>query len=141
MLFARSTGQAGGMTGCAQSVALRGPVPWMKEKEGRNTHILQRLFAYFCTKAMVWEEADMKGNPEERAISLGEYITEKQATVRAAAKAFGVSKSTVHKDIQTRLSRQNAVLYKEVQKVLEKNKAERHLRGGEATRRKYKNLD
>ena len=80
----------------------------------------------------------MKGNPEERAISLGEYIAEKQATVRSAAKAFGVSKTTVHKDIRTRLQKQNAGLYQEVQKILEKNKAERHLRGGEATRQKYK---
>ena len=80
----------------------------------------------------------MKGNPEERAICLGEYIAEHNATVRRAAKEFGISKSTVHKDLQTRLRRQNAGLYREVQRVLDKNKAERHLRGGEATRKKYK---
>ena len=80
----------------------------------------------------------MKGNPEERAICLGEYITEHNATVRRAAKEFGISKSTVHKDLQTRLRGQNAGLYREVQRVLAKNKAERHLRGGEATRKKYK---
>ena len=79
----------------------------------------------------------MKGNPEERAVQLGEYITETGATVRSAAKAFGISKSTVHKDITYRLEKQNHTLYDEVQKVLRVNKEERHLRGGEATRRKY----
>ena len=72
----------------------------------------------------------MKGNPEERAVQLGEYITETGATVRSAAKAFGISKSTVHKDITYRLEKQNHTLYDEVQKVLRVNKEERHLRGG-----------
>ena len=71
----------------------------------------------------------MKGNPEERAVQLGEYITETGATVRSAAKAFGISKSTVHKDITYRLEKQNHTLYDEVQKVLRVNKEERHLRG------------
>ena len=79
----------------------------------------------------------MKGNPEERAVQLGEYITETGATVRSAAKAFGISKSTVHKDITYRLEKQNHTLYDEVQKVLRVNKEERHLRGGAATRQKY----
>ena len=59
----------------------------------------------------------MKGNPEERAVQLGEYITETGATVRSAAKTFGISKSTVHKDITYRLEKQNHTLYDEVQKV------------------------
>ncbi|WP_367924710.1 sporulation transcriptional regulator SpoIIID [uncultured Ruthenibacterium sp.] len=79
----------------------------------------------------------MKGNPEERAIALGEYITTHNATVRAAAKAFGISKSTVHKDVTLRLARQNKGLYQEVRRILQVNKEERHLRGGMATRHKY----
>lgn len=75
---------------------------------------------------------------EHRSILLGEYIIETGATVRAAAKVFGVSKSTVHKDVTERLSRDDPVLYKQVKAVLEKNKSERHIRGGMATRRKYK---
>ena len=79
----------------------------------------------------------MKGDPEQRAILLGEYIAEHGATVRAAAAAFGYSKSTVHKDVTCRLKRLNPQLYRQVQKVLGANKAERHLRGGAATRLKY----
>ena len=79
----------------------------------------------------------MKGNPEERAIALGQFVVETGATVRSAAQNFGVSKSAVHKDITTRLERQNRALYREVQRVLRTNKAERHLRGGMATRHKY----
>ena len=79
----------------------------------------------------------MKGNPEERAVRLGEYIVETGATVRTAAKAFGISKSTVHKDVTIRLDRQNKALYRQVRKVLGVNKAQRHLRGGMATRHKY----
>ena len=75
---------------------------------------------------------------ERRSILLGEYITETGATVRAAAKVFGVSKSTVHKDVTERLSHDDPVLFKQVKEVLEKNKSERHIRGGMATRRKYK---
>lgn len=79
----------------------------------------------------------MKGNPEERAVRLGEYIVETGATVRTAAKTFGISKSTVHKDVTIRLARQNKALYRQVRKVLGVNKAQRHLRGGMATRHKY----
>ncbi len=79
----------------------------------------------------------MKGDPEERAVRLGEYIVENGATVRRAARLFGVSKSTVHKDVTSRLRHLDPALFLEVQTVLEKNKAERHLRGGMATRRKY----
>ena len=79
----------------------------------------------------------MKGNVEERAVRLGEYIIEKKSTGRESAKVFGISKSTVHKDLTSRLPRLNSGLYKEVRAVLDVNKEERHLRGGEATRRKY----
>ena len=80
----------------------------------------------------------MKIDLEQRAVRLAEYIVENGATVRAAAKKFSVSKSTVHKDLTERLERMNPSLYIEAKAVLEKNKAERHLRGGEATRIKYK---
>lgn len=80
----------------------------------------------------------MKGNPEERALKMAEYIAESGATVRRCAQIFGVSKSTVHKDLRTRLRPQNPTLYFAVQCVLEKNKAERHLRGGAATKAKYR---
>ena len=79
----------------------------------------------------------MKGNVEERAVRLGEYIIERKTTVRDSAKAFGISKSTVHKDLTARLPRLNPGLYREVRAVLDINKEERHLRGGEATKRKY----
>ena len=75
---------------------------------------------------------------ELRAIELGEYIVESGSTVRAAAKVFKISKSTVHKDVTERLKREDPVLYREVKKVLEKNKQDRHIRGGLATREKYK---
>ena len=82
----------------------------------------------------------MKGNPEERAVQLAEYILATGATVRTAASRFGISKSTVHKDVTTRLKRQNLELYRQVQQILGRNKAERHLRGGAATREKYGHL-
>ena len=78
----------------------------------------------------------MKGDPEERALAVGRYLVRSGATVRAAAGVFGVSKSTIWKD-QVRLQRLNPGLWQEVRQVLLKNKAERHLRGGEATRCKY----
>lgn len=79
----------------------------------------------------------MKGIVEERAVELGEYIIANKATVRGAAKKFGVSKSTVHKDVSERLKKLNPQLYIEVRHILEFNKAQRHIRGGLATRRKY----
>jgi len=75
---------------------------------------------------------------EERACDLAAWIIDNRATVRAAAKRFQVSKSTVHKDMTERLEQIDRNLYQEVRVVLEQNKAERHLRGGDATRRKYK---
>ena len=82
----------------------------------------------------------MKGNMEERACQLALYIIENQATVRAAAGKFGISKSTVHKDLSERLPTFNRPLYLQVKRILEQNKAERHIRGGLATRRKYKGI-
>ena len=76
---------------------------------------------------------------DERACELAVYIIETGATVRAAAKHFGISKSTVHKDLQNRLPHCNKVLYQQVREVLEKNKKERHIRGGMATKRKFQN--
>ena len=75
---------------------------------------------------------------EERARDLAAYITENNATVRAAAAAFGVSKSTVHKDMSERLEQYDRMLYLRVRELMERNKAERHIRGGLATRRKYR---
>lgn len=80
----------------------------------------------------------MKGAVEERAVELGEYIIENNATVRAAAKKFHISKSTVHKDVSDRLRVVNPQLYGKVRHVLEVNKAQRHIRGGIATREKYR---
>lgn len=80
----------------------------------------------------------LKGNIEERAVELARYIIENRTTVRAAAGKYGISKSTVHKDLAERLPRLNKALYVQVKAVLEENKAERHIRGGIATRRKYR---
>jgi putative DeoR family transcriptional regulator (stage III sporulation protein D) len=80
--------------------------------------------------------AQMRGL-KERPEELGAYVIETAATVRQAARHFGISKSTVHKDVTSRLKITNPVLYSEVKKVLIKNKEERHLRGGEATKQKY----
>lgn len=74
---------------------------------------------------------------EERACELAVYIIETGATVRTAAKYFGISKSTVHKDLSQRLPQYNKRLYQQVRQVLEKNKAQRHIRGGMATQMKY----
>ena len=74
---------------------------------------------------------------QDRAIIIGRHIVETGDTVRAAAEKFGVSKSTVHKDVADRLEYINPALWREVKTVLDRNKAERHLRGGEATRQKY----
>ncbi len=76
----------------------------------------------------------------ERCQLLGKYIIKTGATVRAAAAAFGISKSTVHKDITEKLEKINPSLYRLVKEVLDKNKSERHIRGGEATKEKYKKL-
>lgn len=83
----------------------------------------------------------MKSYIEERAVEVGNYIVEKKATVRQTAKVFGISKSTVHKDVTERLEKINPSLAKEARKVLDINKSERHIRGGFATREKYLHLE
>ena len=75
-----------------------------------------------------------------RAIAFGNYIVDTGATVRSTAKVFKISKSTVHKDVTERLIKDNPVLYRDVKLVLEKNKQERHIRGGLATKQKYKGI-
>ena len=82
----------------------------------------------------------MKDYIEERVLELAHYIIDTKSTVRAAAKKFRVSKSTVHKDVTERLLEINPGLASEVKDVLENNKAERHLRGGEATKQKYERI-
>ena len=79
----------------------------------------------------------MKGLPEERAVSLGLYMIENNATVRSAAKAFSISKSTVHKDVSERLKKINPTLYRQVKELMDTNKQERHIRGCMATKKKY----
>ncbi len=79
----------------------------------------------------------MKGLVEQRAIELAEYIIENKSTVRAAAVKFGISKSTVHMDVANRLKKLNPILYQNVREILDLNKAERHIRGGLATKEKY----
>ena len=81
---------------------------------------------------------EMYNDYEERAIELGRFIAENKVTVRFAAKKFGVSKSTVHSDVTARLQKIDPALYNEVRKVFDINKEERHIRGGIATRAKYK---
>lgn len=79
----------------------------------------------------------MKSYIEERAVEIAKYIIDNNATVRQTAKQFGISKSTVHKDVTERLSQVNPSLAREARKVLDVNKSERHIRGGLATREKY----
>lgn len=83
----------------------------------------------------------MNDNMEQRACDLAVYILENRTTIRAAAKKFGVSKSTVHKDLSERLEQINRPLYLSVKEILDLNKAERHIRGGIATRNKYKSRE
>ena len=83
----------------------------------------------------------MKDYIEERAIEIANYIIENNATVRQTAKAFGISKSTVHKDVSERLEKVNPTLMAEVRKILDVNKSERHIRGGMATREKYLHME
>lgn len=82
----------------------------------------------------------MKAYIEERVLETADYIIENKATVRLCAKQFGISKSTVHKDVSERLVQINPGLAVEVRSVLDKNKKERHIRGGLATKAKYENL-
>lgn len=82
----------------------------------------------------------MKGLPEERAVVLAQYIIENNATVRQAAGKYGISKSTVHKDVTQRLKQVNPGLWEQVESILQKNKQERHIRGGMATKKKYQQI-
>lgn len=82
----------------------------------------------------------LKIPPAERAVTLGRYIIENKATVRATAKQFGISKSTVHKDVSQRLKTEDHALYEQVRDILDINKQERHIRGGLATRKKYREI-
>ena len=77
---------------------------------------------------------------KERCEAIAEYMLENNATVRSTAKSFGISKSTVHKDVSKTLRRINPILYSEISELLASNKSERHLRGGEATKKKYASL-
>lgn len=79
----------------------------------------------------------MQNYIRKRAVKIAQYILQTSNTVRGTAEVFGISKSTVHKDVSERLPRISKELAEEVRRVLERNKAERHLRGGEATRKKY----
>ena len=90
-------------------------------------------------KKIVSHNASVSGKKEieERAINLAQYIIESKDTVRGAARKFGISKSTVHKDVTERLEKINPMLAKEVREILDENKAERHIRGGMATKMKY----
>jgi putative DeoR family transcriptional regulator (stage III sporulation protein D) len=80
------------------------------------------------------------GNVDKRCVEIGEYIRDTGATVRRAAAVFGISKSTVHIDVTKRLRDIDKLLYDDVKKVLEENKAQRHIRGGIATREKYSKM-
>ena len=82
----------------------------------------------------------MKEYIEERAVEVGNYIVDKKATVRQTAKVFGISKSTVHKDVTERLEKINQSLARRAREVLDLNKSERHIRGGTATRGKYEKI-
>jgi len=82
----------------------------------------------------------MSNRIEERVIEVAHYIIDSKDTVRGSAKKFGVSKSTIHKDVSQRLEKINKALYIEVRKILDENKAERHIRGGLATKKKYEKL-
>ena len=96
----------------------------------KQTHIYETTRDRECVS--------LKGNIEERACDLAVYIIENRATVRAAAQKFGISKSTVHKDLSERLPLYNRPLYLQVKAILDENKAQRHIRGGIATRKKYR---
>ncbi len=83
----------------------------------------------------------MKDYIEERALEIAKYIISSKTTVRDAAKIFGVSKSTVHKDVTERLPKINPAVALQVKEIMDKNKAERHIRGGKATKMKYQSLN
>lgn len=83
----------------------------------------------------------MKDYIEERVLEVAKYIIDSKATIRKTAKEFGVSKSTIHKDMTERLPKINPVIAKETKMILDLNKSERHIRGGKATKLKYKSIE
>ena len=99
------------------------------------SHNQPGIFIHY--KKAVYEGFSLKGYIEERAVNIANYIIEENATVRQTAKKFGISKSTVHKDVTERLVQINPALASQARKVLDVNKSERHIRGGLATREKY----
>ncbi len=109
----------------------------MPEQEELLWHYLFLPPIYFYQVRGEKGAGNVKDHIWQRVVDIGNYILNNGATVRDTAKVFGVSKSTVHKDVTERLPKVNQALAMEVKKVLEVNKAERHLRGGEATRQKF----
>ena len=108
--------------------------------EKQNGHVLtvpESTYTVTDETSSGRRETAVKGLPEERTIRLAQYMIEQKATVRQTAARFGISKSTVHKDITERLEEINPSLASETRKVLDVNKAERHIRGGLATKEKY----
>ena len=102
-------------------------------KDLKNTHFVFRIR---CKKLFLWGKT-LKDYIEERAVSIANYIIDNNATVRQTAKKFGISKSTVHKDVAERLLHINPSLARQARVVLDINKSERHIRGGMATKEKY----
>lgn len=95
------------------------------------------MYKYIISELIVLSFCRFNADVKERSVILGEYIVKHRSTVRAAAKEFGISKSTVHKDLTEKLPVVSPSLYPEVKRILEINKQERHIRGGMATKRKY----
>ena len=95
---------------------------------------------YLNERTVMKNMAACRDNIDERCIKFGEYICEKRATVRQTATVFGMSKSTVHKDVSYRLKQISPQLWSDTKKILDDNKAERHIRGGLATKEKYEKI-
>ena len=104
----------------------------------RNSHTNAHI--YLNERTVMNNMAACRDNIDERCIRFGEYICEKRATVRQTAAVFGMSKSTVHKDVSYRLKQISPQLWSQTKKILDGNKAERHIRGGMATKEKYKKI-
>lgn len=96
-----------------------------------------KISSAYNVQSILYAEVFLKGYIEERVLETAEYIIENKATVRQCAKKFGISKSTVHKDVSERLKQINPQMASQTRKVLDQNKKERHIRGGMATREKY----
>ncbi len=98
------------------------------------------IISRLCTYTLPRKVKSLIGNVEKRCIELGHYIVETKSTVRQAAAVFGISKSTVHNDVTKRLGGVNPLLCSQVKEILEENKAQRHIRGGLATKEKYSKM-